>query len=52
VFRKKEKIRAARARQEFVESYQNIVKMEQQEENEEVKKIKGLIAQDEARRRF
>ena len=39
MFRKKEKIRAERARQEFVESYQNIVKMEQQEENEEVKKL-------------
>jgi hypothetical protein len=49
-FRKKEKIRAARDRQEFVESYQNIVKKEQQEENEEVKKIKGLIAQDKMKK--
>jgi len=45
-WRKKEKIRAEKAKQDFIDQYRHGVAVEQENENNEVRRIKALMRQD------
>jgi len=50
-WQRKEKLRAEKAKQDFMEQYLEMVVAEQAEENEQVRKIKALLAEDEMKAR-